>query len=326
MSASPSDKTLSGSVEPSIDTPRNETRRGVGYGITAYALWGCFPLFFSLFDGVPAFEVLIQRILWSCIFLIAVVTLMGRWPAIRSSFPGRREAIRGLGWILGCALLIALNWGLYIYAVETHRVLQASLGYFMTPLVNVALGMLVLRERLGRWQKVAMGLALAAVMLQLLLLGTLPWISLVLAMTFGSYGLLRKRVPLDALSGLLVETSLLLPLSLASLAWLTWHGQSHFGVSYDITALMIVSGVVTTLPLLAFAGATKRLTLSTIGFLMYLNPTLQFLLALWVFGEPLVWPQLLTFALIWVGLGLYSMEAWRGHRRTLARGRDGVAK
>ncbi|MDH4573116.1 EamA family transporter RarD [Salinicola acroporae] len=325
MSASPSDETPPGNVKPVTDAPRHEARRGVGYGVTAYALWGCFPLFFSLFDGVPAFEVLIQRILWSCIFLIVVVTLMGRWPAIRSGFPGQRETIRGLGWILGCALLIALNWGLYIYAVETHRVLQASLGYFMTPLVNVALGMLVLRERLGRWQKMAIGLALAAVILQLVLLGTLPWISLVLAMTFGSYGLLRKRVPLDALSGLLVETSLLLPLSLATLAWLAWHGQSHFGASLDVTALMIVSGVVTTLPLLAFAGATKRLTLSTIGFLMYLNPTLQFLLALWIFGEPLVWPQLLTFALIWISLGLYSVGAWQSHRKALAHGPDRVA-
>ncbi|KAA0019203.1 EamA family transporter RarD [Salinicola corii] len=319
MSVSSSDKTLLGSAKSADDASRHETRRGVGYGVTAYALWGCFPLFFSLFDGVPAFEVLIQRILWSCAFLIVVVTLMGRWAAIRNGFPGPREAIRRLGWIMGCALLIALNWGLYIYAVETHRVLQASLGYFMTPLVNVALGMLVLRERLGRWQMMAMGLALAAVTLQLVLLGTLPWISLVLAMTFGSYGLLRKRVPLDALSGLLVETSLLLPLSLVALAWLTSHGQSHFGGSFDTTALMIVSGVVTTLPLLAFAGATKRLTLSTIGFLMYLNPTLQFLLALWVFGEPLAWPQLLTFALIWIGLGLYSVEAWRHHRKVLAR-------
>jgi len=295
-----------------------DARRGVVFGLAAYTMWGCFPLFFSLFDGVPAFEVLIQRILWSCAFLIVVVTLMGRWAALRRGFKGSRELARGLVWSLGCALLIALNWGLYIYAVETHRVLQASLGYFMTPLVNVALGMLVLRERLGRWQVVAIGLALVAVLLQLMMLGKLPWISLVLAMTFGTYGLLRKRVSLDALSGLLVETSLLLPLSLAALAWLTWNGQSHFGDTSQTTALMIVSGVVTTLPLLAFAGAARRLTLSTVGFLMYLNPTLQFLLALWVFGEPISWAQLMTFVLIWIGLGFYSVETWRQHRKLRA--------
>ncbi|MGM8849125.1 EamA family transporter RarD [Salinicola halophyticus] len=296
----------------------SEARRGVMFGVAAYAMWGCFPLFFSLFDGVPAFEVLVQRILWSCAFLLVVVTLMGRWPALRRSFRSSRELARGLAWSLGCALLIALNWGLYIYAVETHHVLQASLGYFMTPLVNVALGMLVLRERLSRWQMLAIGLALAAVVLQLVMLGRLPWISLVLAMTFGTYGLLRKRVALDALSALLVETSLLLPLSLVALVWLSWHGQSHFGDGAGTTALMIVSGVITTLPLLAFAGAARRLTLSTVGFLMYLNPTLQFLLALWVFGEPISASQLITFVLIWIGLGFYSVDTWRRHRQHAA--------
>lgn len=300
---------------PERQTAASDARIGVVFGVGAYAMWGCFPLFFSLFDGVPAFEVLIQRIVWSCAFLIVVVTLMGRWTALRRSFRSLRELASGLGWSLGCALLIALNWGLYIYAVETHHVLQASLGYFMTPLVNVALGMLVLRERLGRWQMLAIGLALGAVLLQLVMLGKLPWISLVLAMTFGTYGLLRKRVSLDALSALLVETSLLLPLSLAALAWLTWHGQSHFGETSKTTVLMIVSGVVTTLPLLAFAGAARRLTLSTVGFLMYLNPTLQFLLALWVFDETISWPQLFTFVLIWIGLGFYSVETWRQHRK-----------
>jgi len=293
----------------------SEAKRGVMFGVAAYAMWGCFPLFFSLFDGVPAFEVLIQRILWSCTFLIVVVTLMGRWGALRRGFQTSRGLVRGLAWSLGCALLIGMNWGLYIYAVETHRVLQASLGYFMTPLINVALGMLVLRERLSRWQLLAIGLALGAVLLQLVMLGELPWISLVLAMTFGTYGLLRKRVSLDALSGLLVETSLLLPLSLVALAWLTWHGQSHFGDTSRTTALMLVSGVITTLPLLAFAGAARRLTLSTVGFLMYINPTLQFLLALWVFDEPISASQLTTFVLIWIGLGFYSVDTWRRHRK-----------
>lgn len=293
------------------ETTSNDARRGVAFGIAAYAMWGCFPLFYSVFHGVPAVEILVHRILWSCAFLAVVVTLMRRWQALRQLFQNPRQ----LGWIFGCALLIALNWGLYIHAVETGRVLQASLGYFMTPLVNVALGMLVLRERPSRWQILAIGLALGAVLLQLVVLGKLPWISLVLAMTFGTYGLLRKRVALDALSGLLVETSLLAPLSLVAVLWLGWHGQSHFGDTPTTTLLMLVSGVVTTLPLLAFAGAARRLSLSTVGFLMYLNPTLQFLLALWVFGESISGPQLTTFVLIWIGLGFYSVEAWRQHRR-----------
>lgn len=294
-----------------VEASSGEARRGVAFGIAAYGMWGCFPLFFSLFHGVPALEILVHRILWSCAFLAVVVTLMRRWNALHQLFRQPRQIL----WIGGCALLIALNWGIYIHAVETGHVLQASLGYFMTPLVNVALGMLVLRERLSRWQMVAIGLALAAVLLQLIMLGKLPWISLVLALTFGTYGLLRKRVSLDALSGLLVETSLLAPLSLAVVLWLGWQGQSHFMDTPTITSLMLVSGVVTTLPLLAFAGAARRLSLSTVGFLMYLNPTLQFLLALWVFGESISAPQLTTFVLIWIGLGFYSVETWRQHRR-----------
>lgn len=307
----PQQPIASGSSEPQSAMQAREVRHGVGYGIAAYVIWGCFPLFFALFEGVPAWEVLIHRIVWSCLFLFAVVTLLRRWAPVRDGLRRPRQ----LGWVLGCAVLIALNWGLYIYAVETHHVLQASLGYFMTPLVNVAFGMLFLKERLSRWQALAICLAIAAILVQLWMLGKLPWISLVLAMTFGTYGLLRKRVALDGLSGLFVETSLLLPLSLIALGWLMWQGQSHFGTTPGTTMLMIVSGVVTTLPLLAFAGAARRLRLSTVGFLMYINPTLQFLLALWVFDEPLLPVQLITFALIWAGLGLYSLDAWTRYQR-----------
>ena len=284
-----------------------ENTQGVAYGVAAYTMWGCFPLFFALFEGVPAYEVLIHRIIWSCVFLALVITLMRRWHPVRDALarPGR------LGRVLGCALLIALNWGVYIYAVETRHVLQASLGYFLTPLVNVALGMLILRERMAVLQGVAVALAAAAILLQLVMLGTMPWISLVLALSFGTYGLLRKQILLDGLSGLFVETLLLLPVALLVLLGMVELGLSQFSGEVRITLLLIASGVVTALPLLAFAGAARRLRLATVGFLMYINPSMQFVIALLVFNEAITPIQVASFALIWLALVLYSWSTWR---------------
>lgn len=304
---------MSQEVERRLEQQRQarEARSGVGFGLAAYLMWGCFPLFFALFEGVPAWEILIHRVLWSCFFLVGLISLLGRWAPIRAALAEPRR----LGRVLGCAVLIGINWGLYIYAVESRQVLQASLGYFMTPLVNVALGLLVLRESMSRLQGAAVALAVVAIALQLLLLGELPWISLTLALSFGTYGLLRKQVPLDGLSGLFVETLLLLPLGLLALAWLSAAGASHFGEGAEVSALLVASGVITALPLLAFAGAARRLRLATLGFLMYLNPSVQFAIALLVFREPLSSVQLGTFVLIWLGLALYSFAAWQAHRR-----------
>ncbi|WP_110687279.1 EamA family transporter RarD [Salinicola aestuarinus] len=303
--------------EPS-ESEAKSARDGVGLGILAYSLWGCFPLFFALFDGVPALEVLVHRILWSCVFLIMIVTLLGRWQAVLAGI--RRPG--ALLPVAGCAVLIAANWGLFIYAVETARVLQASLGYFITPLVNVALGMVAFQERLGRWQAMAILFAVAGIVLQLIWLGRLPWISLCLAASFGTYGLLRKKVVLDGLSGLLVETALLAPVTLGAFLWLTTTGTSHFTQSLSTGALLMASGIITTLPLLAFAGAARRLRLATLGFLMYLNPSLQLFIALVVFGEPLNHAQLATFLLIWIGLVIYSLSTWQTHHRTTHVGRS----
>jgi chloramphenicol-sensitive protein RarD len=194
--------------------------------------------------------------------------------------------------------------------VETRHVLQASLGYFLTPLVNVAMGLLILGERISRLQVVAVTLAAVAILYQFVLLGELPWITLVLAFSFGTYGLMRKKVELDGLSGLFVETLLLLPLGLVTLAWLSSEGLSHFGGTSYSTLLLLSSGAVTAIPLLAFAGAARRLKLSTVGFLMYINPTIQFLIALFVFHEPLSTAKLVSFSMIWVALGIYSWSAW----------------
>ncbi|WP_447926124.1 EamA family transporter RarD [Vreelandella sp. EE27] len=288
-----------------------EAVKGVTFGLTAYVLWGCFPLYFALFEGVPAPEVLIHRILWSCIFLVGVITLLKRWAPVVSAL----KAPRRLGRVLVCAVLIGINWGLYIYAVESRQVLQASLGYFLTPLVNVALGVLVLREVMARLQVVAVGLASIAILIQFFMLGELPWISLMLALSFGSYGLFRKQVPLDGLSGLFVETLVLLPLALLALTWLSLQGESHFLADAPLSVLLMTCGIATTLPLLAFAGAARRLRLSTLGFLMYINPSIQFLIALTIFNEPLGTIQLITFVIIWLGLALYSYSSWQSRPR-----------
>lgn len=292
-------------------TSSSEATQGVAFGLSAYLMWGCFPLFFALFDGVPAWEILIHRIVWSCLFLLSLIIVLRRIAPVRQAL-GKPHR---LGRVLACALLIALNWGIYIYAVESRQVLQASLGYFLTPLVNVGLGVLILRERMATLQGVAVGLAGLAIAIQLVGLEELPWITLLLAFSFGVYGLLRKQVPLDGLSGLFVETLLLLPLALLALGWLSHLGMSHFAGEPRNTWLLVISGVITALPLLAFAGAARRLRLATLGFLMYLNPTIQFFIALLVFGETLQPLQLATFILIWAALALYSWSAWQSHKR-----------
>ncbi|MGM0831246.1 EamA family transporter RarD [Halomonas qinghailakensis] len=291
-----------------------EAVKGVMFGLTAYTMWGCFPLFFALFDGIPAFEILTHRILWSCIFLVGLISLLRRWPPVIAALIEPKR----LGRVLACALLIAFNWGLYIYAVESKQVLQASLGYFLTPLVNVALGVLVLREVMARLQLIALGLASLAIAIQFVMLGELPWISLALALSFGSYGLFRKQVPLDGLSGLFVETLLLFPLALIALTWLSWQGESHFISDVPMSVLLMISGVLTALPLMAFAGAARRLRLATLGFLMYINPSIQFLIAIIIFDEPLGLIQLITFAMIWTGLALYSWSSWQSRPRQKA--------
>ncbi|HDZ37021.1 MAG TPA: EamA family transporter RarD [Marinobacter sp.] len=288
-----------------------ETRKGVLYGLFAYTMWGCFPLYFALFEGVAAWEVVAHRVIWSCVFLAVIITFLKRWQPVRAALsqPAR------LGFVLGCAVFIAVNWGVYIYAVETRQVLQASLGYFLTPLVNVGLGMLVLKERISRLQTLAVVLAGIAILYQLVLLGVVPWITLTLAFSFGTYGLLRKQVPLDGLSGLFVETLLLLPVALLTLVVVGYVGTSHFSEGASMTLLLMSSGIITAIPLLAFAGAARRLRLSTVGFLMYINPTIQFLIALVVFNEPLSAEKLASFMMIWVALGLYSWSAWAGRSK-----------
>jgi chloramphenicol-sensitive protein RarD len=297
----------------SADTP---LPAGLLLGLGAYLMWGLLPAFLKTLGSVSPTEVLAHRILWSALLLGAIVTIAGRWTPVAAAL----RTPRVLGVLALTALLIGGNWLLYIWAVNSDHVLETSLGYFINPLLNVALGMAVLGERLGRVQLVAVLLAFAGVLYLALAQGALPWIALALALSFGLYGLLRKMAPVDALSGLLIETLLLAPAALLFAFHLGSTGQAGFGGELSISLLLVSAGAVTAIPLLMFAAAAKRLRFATLGLLQYVAPTMQFLLAVYAFGEPLTPAHLVAFALIWSGLAVFAMDALNGERnRRLAR-------
>lgn len=287
------------------------TLRGVLLGLAAYGMWGFFPLFFRQLSHVPPLEVLLNRALWSCGFVMLVITLRRGWPAVRRILREPRALL-----LLGAsALLIGANWLIFIWAVANRQVVASSLGYFITPLVSVLLGTLVLGERLEGKERVAVALAAAALANEVWVLGALPWISLSLGVTFALYGLVRKHVAADALTGLLLETLWMLPAAAAYGVWQLQLGHNPFvGPDRATSVLLALSGVVTALPLLAFGAAARRLNLVTLGMLMYINPSMQLATAALLFGEPLRPGQWLSFSLIWLGLAWYSWGAWEKYR------------
>ena len=281
---------------------------GVLFGLAAYLWWGLCPLYFKAVAGVPATEVLAHRIVWSLLLLLLLLARRGDLKAI----PDTLRNLRLLSVLCATTLLVASNWFVFIWAVAHERVVEASLGYFINPLVNVALGMLILRERLRRLQWASLALAAAGVVLLSIMMGGVPMISLALAFSFGLYGLARKIAPIGGVAGLAVETAILAPVALGALWW--WHdrGALVFGhQSRGTDLLLAASGLVTALPLVWFANAARRLRYVTVGFLQYSAPTLQFLLAVVVFGEPLSRARLWSFVLIWCALGLFSFDLWR---------------
>lgn len=276
-------------------------------GVVAYLIWGCFPVYFKAFGSVPALQVVSHRIVWSVVFLTLLSFRPGRWNDIRSAMADRRSLLI----LLTTALLIATNWLVFIIAVGHGQVLQSSLGYFITPFVSVLLGLIFLKEQLRRQQLVALLLAAVGVVTLALRYGSIPWTALILAITFGSYGLLRKIVKTDALAGLTVETLVLAPLALTYLLYAAWHGEGAFLSGRFTTDLLLMSaGVATAVPLLLFAAAARRLRLATIGFLQYITPTMHFLLAVVVYNEPFSAAHLASFLCIWAGLICYSWDAW----------------
>ncbi|MDD2542403.1 MAG: EamA family transporter RarD [Desulfuromonadaceae bacterium] len=288
---------------------RQNTVEGLGYGILAYLIWGFFPVYFKALAEVPPLQVVCHRIVWSVLFLWLIIGWRGRWGMIRDALHDRRA----VGLLTASSLLIATNWLVFIIAVGHAQVIQSSLGYFVTPFVSVLLGFLFFQERLRRLQLVSLFLAAAGVILLTIQYGRIPWVAMILAFTFGSYGLLRKIVTVDSLTGLTVETLLLGPAALGYLAFVSWQGNSGFLANgVQTSSLLILAGVATAVPLLLFASAARRLRLATIGFLQYITPTFHFLLAVLLYKEPFTQAHLVSFLFIWTGLCFYSYDAWRG--------------
>jgi len=285
---------------------------GLLYAGLAFGIWGLFPLYLRQIASVPPLEVVLHRSAWSLLLLVVVLTVLRRWRWLGEVL---REPRRVLPFAASAALLTG-NWMVYVWAVQAGHVLDASLGYFINPLVSVLLGVLVLHERLRRAQWLAVALAAFGVAWLTWQTGRLPWVALLLAFSFAIYGLIRKTGHLGALEGLALENLLLAPLVLPALAWVTAHGGALTRGDGALIAWLCLSGPLTALPLLLFAAAARRLSLATVGLMQYLSPTLQFGLGVWVFDEPMQPARLAGFACIWAALALYSADALR---RTMRR-------
>ncbi len=285
---------------------------GIVYAALAYLSWGLFPLYFRQVATVPALEVVLHRTLWSLVFVLALLAVRRQWAWMRELL----RQPRVLGAFALSALLLAANWLTYVWAVNNGHVVDASLGYFILPLVNVALGYALLHERPRAGQWLAVAVAATGVLWLTVQAGRLPWIALVLALSFGFYGLLRKVAVLGALEGLTLETVLLAPLTLAVLGAWAWQGQGAL-VQGDSATLgwLALAGPVTAVPLLLFAAGARRIPLATMGILQYISPSLQFALGVWLFHEAFDPARLAGFVLIWAALLVYTLEGWCVRRR-----------
>ena len=289
-----------------------DERRGLLLGVAAYTLWGLFPLYFRALAPAGALEILASRVVWSLLVVGLVLAVRAQWSFVTQVRRSRSQ----LATLSLAAVAIAINWGTYIYGVNSGRVVETSLGYFMNPLVTVLLGVFVLHERLRRAQWWALGVGAGAVVILAVDYGRPPWIALVLAFSFGLYGLLKKQAKVASVESLAVETAVLALPALVLLGVLASRGDSTFTTEGAHHSLLLVStGIVTVIPLLMFGGAARRLPLSTIGLLQYLAPTLQFLLGVLVFREDMPAVRYLGFALVWVALAIFTSDALRNSRR-----------
>ncbi len=297
---------------------RSEETKGLVLGFLAYGVWGFFPLYWPLLDPASAYEVLAHRIIWSLVFMVGVNSAFRLWPPVWAALRNPR-----LRWLLTLAsALITVNWGVYIWAVQHDHVVDAALGYFITPLLSVTLGIIAFGERLRRGQWVAIGIGGASLLLLAVASGTVPWVGLVLALSFGSYGLVKKLANLEAMTSLTVETAIAFPFALAYLGWLEISGGAAFGhTSLAHTITVLTAGPVTALPLLGFSAAAVRIPLSTLGLLQYLTPVCQFLLGVFVFHEQMSALKWVAFGLLWLALLINSNDMLQ-HTRASKREQD----
>ncbi|MDO6695480.1 EamA family transporter RarD [Aliiglaciecola sp. 3_MG-2023] len=286
---------------------------GVALAVAAYAMWGFAPLYFKLLMVMPAAEILVHRVVWSALLLVILVFGFKQIAKVKSALKNPKV----IKVLLFSGVLLAGNWLLFIWAVNNGHLLDASLGYYINPLLNVFLGRIFLAERLRRMQKVAVIIALLGVLILLFSYGELPWIALLLASSFGIYGLLRKQVAVDSLPGLLIETMMMLPF--AFLYWIFFASQmsNMFSNEVALNGLLIGAGIITTAPLLCFTGAARRIRYSTLGFFQYIGPSIMFILAVYLFGEPLHEARMVTFGFVWLALVIFSFDSYRAYRKSL---------
>jgi len=278
--------------------------KGALYALSAYTMWGFFPVYFKWISVVPPLQILAHRFIWSFIFLIILIVVLKRFGQFKASI-NRRILV---SYFLA-GVMLAVNWGTYVYAVNSGHVIESSLGYFINPMVSVLLGVIFLKEKLRLWQWIPVGLAAAGVIYLTAIFGSIPWISLALAFSFGLYGLIKKLSSLDSLPGLTLETGLIFIPAMLFLVAQEASGVGSFGhTDWGIGVLLALTGVVTAIPLLLFSDGAKRINLTTIGILQYITPTLQFLLGALLFKEPFDEKRLLGFALIWIALIIFTTE------------------
>ncbi len=284
---------------------------GILAAIGAFMLWGFLPLYLKALDPAQPGEILGHRVVWSLLFILILLAIRGRWSWIAQV----RQSPRLILVAFGCALLLGTNWLTYIWAVTSGHIIEASLGYFINPLLNVLIGMLFLGERLRRVQWLALGIAASGVLYMTFAYGEPPWIALILAFSFGLYGLIRKRSPLGSIEGLSLETVVIVLPALGYLLYLSSQGQALFGQGdLRMNLLFAGTGIATALPLIWFAYGAQRITLTLLGLLQYIGPSIQMLIGIWIFNEAFTGPRVLGFGLIWLALAIYSLESFYRHR------------
>ncbi|OED69485.1 chloramphenical resistance permease RarD [Vibrio tasmaniensis ZS-17] len=291
---------------------QQRTRQGILLAVAAYTMWGIAPIYFKSVSEVSPFEILSHRVVWS-FFLLAFLLHMSRgWRKVRDTLTSKPKML----YLVATSILVGANWLIFIWAVNSNHMLDASLGYYINPLINVLLGMFFLGERLRKLQWFAVALAAIGVIIQLIAFGSVPIVAIALAFSFGFYGLLRKKVSLEAQTGLFIETLVMLPIAATYLLFIADSATSDFSMNpMQLNLLLVAAGVITTVPLLCFTGAATRLKLSTLGFFQYIGPSLMFLLAVLIYGEAFTSDKAITFAFIWGALVIFSFDGLRNNKK-----------
>jgi len=291
---------------------QTSSRSGIFYALTAFTLWAIAPIYFKEMSFVPATEILAHRVIWSCVIVLVLIVLLRYTDAVKTVLRSRKTLLAKLV----STVLIAINWGTFIWAIQNNKMLSASLGYYINPLISILLGVIFFKDKLDRVRKAAVALCFCAVAFEVVQFGSLPWIALVLAVTFGFYGLVRKKVAVDSFTGMAIETALLLPFALTYLMLSPSPSANMFENSATVNWLLFAAGPVTMIPLMCFAAAANRVSMVTLGFFQYIGPTGMFFLAVFLYDEPLSPEKLTTFVLIWSALAMLILDSIRRLRKT----------